>query len=441
MPRINFHKVLNMFMGDPERVPLEHRVLNLAFFTNIAYTISYIFIDPSYFSSENLYISLTYNGIVYYISRFLYQYKISVFIFIFNSIFFNTIGWFYGGISSPILLGLLSNYVFLLLIADFKYYKYIFLGTFLHGIILYAINYYSPNSFTPYSTERERLSDIINTYISEIFSGFAYISFYIISYRIEQRKTYLLKKEISNQNKLISRQYKTLENQDLIKAKIFSIISHDLRGPLTSFKGLLNLFKEQLINAKDFTIYSNELKSQIDQNMKLLGNLLYWSNTQMLGQQVNPTTIDLHALIDESIELFKPEASNKNIELINSVSKQAVAIADFNMIKTVVRNLLSNSIKFTNRKGTITFSSNSKKQKIVISVNDTGIGIQKDKLNKLFSLDHFSTKGTENESGTGLGLILSKDFVERNNGKLWVENNGDQGTIFSFSLPSMANNE
>jgi signal transduction histidine kinase len=255
------------------------------------------------------------------------------------------------------------------------------------------------------------------------------------NYRYERFRVEKQREEISLQNKLISKQYQNLENQDLIKIKVFSIISHDLRGPLTSLQGLLNLLNEKLITAAEFNELSMELTDRVGHNLELLDNLLYWSNSQMLGQQIHPLNFEIHPIVDDFFHLLKPEADNKKIILVNNATPGASAFADLNMIKVVLRNLLSNAIKFTYEHGHIQVNTRRSNDKLVITIEDNGIGMSKDNQQKLFSMDHFSTKGTNNEVGTGLGLILAKDFVERNGGRIWIESELGKGSRFNISIP------
>nr|WP_157604550.1 HAMP domain-containing sensor histidine kinase [Solitalea canadensis] len=208
-----------------------------------------------------------------------------------------------------------------------------------------------------------------------------------------------------------------------------------MRGPLTSLQGLLNLFNDRLIEVDEFKELSMEVTERVRHNLQLLDNLLYWSNSQMLGLRVEAKQIELNNLVDEFLHLLRPEADAKNIIIENKLSENSIAYADINMIKVVIRNLLSNAIKFTRQGGRIKINSRKDGDAMVFSVEDNGVGISRENQMKLFSMDHFSTKGTANEVGTGLGLILCKDFIERNGGKIWTMSELGKGSTFSFSLP------
>ena len=230
-----------------------------------------------------------------------------------------------------------------------------------------------------------------------------------------------------------------LELQELnaTKDKFFSIISHDLKGPLNS----LTSFSSLLINHTD-SLSKEEIKmfaSDFDKSLKnlfsLLENLLEWSRSQTGNIEFVPESFDLAAMLEENKELLKAQAQNKRITLVNESQEKVLINAHKNSINTVVRNLISNAIKFTPEGGTITLKSSRQNGSVVTSIADTGVGMSQNVIDKLFRLDSkHSTKGTANEKGTGLGLILCKEFVEKNGGKIWVNSKEGEGTVFYFSL-------
>jgi signal transduction histidine kinase len=167
-----------------------------------------------------------------------------------------------------------------------------------------------------------------------------------------------------------------------------------------------------------------------------LENLLEWSRSQRGVIKFNPKTIDLGPMTDECLEVMKENAEKKLITLVSRVSRNTFAYADIDMIKTVVRNLISNAVKFTHSGGEVTVTAEEKEQSVEISVSDTGVGIDAEHISKLFRLDvQVTTKGTANEKGTGLGLILCKEFVERNSGSISIDSEPGKGSRFTFSLP------
>ena len=225
------------------------------------------------------------------------------------------------------------------------------------------------------------------------------------------------------------------------KDKFFSIIAHDLLNPFNSIVGFSELLMDR-INEKDYKEideYAKIINQSSKQVKDLLMNLLEWSRTQIGRMQFKPENFELVNLIGENIMLFDVIAGQKAIT-INKVSPHEITVfADKPMISTVLRNLISNAIKFTRKGGKINISAEKRATEILVSVSDNGIGITPERLEKLFRIDeNNSTSGTNNEKGTGLGLILCKEFVENHGGKIWVESEEGKGSAFYFTLPFIA---
>lgn len=228
--------------------------------------------------------------------------------------------------------------------------------------------------------------------------------------------------------------------QNLLKDKdqFFSIIAHDLRGPLGSAVGISEILAE---NASDYG--SEEIQNiakmlhEANKNsFKLLENLLEWSQVQTGLIEFKPQKIDLQSLIRENIELNKQAALNKSILLDYTYNDDLELFADKNMINTVIRNLLVNAIKFTERNGCVIIETKKYDRSVEISVKDTGVGMDEKTRDKLFKINEkVSNKGTENETGTGLGLLLCNEFVEKHNGRIWAESELGKGSTFKFILP------
>ncbi len=229
-----------------------------------------------------------------------------------------------------------------------------------------------------------------------------------------------------------------LAESNRLKDKMFSIVAHDLRGGIGNIKQMLEFivrnpdafsFEEIFTTIKDMNFAASHLYD-------LLENLLNWAKSEQNLIDVSPQEINIYPLVKEIIDLFDIHLKNKNIsiELIAS-NKNLKILADENMLKTVVRNLISNAIKFTPSGGKILLKLNEASNYVILSVQDTGVGIKKDLLDKLFNKDFFfTTRGTNNEKGTGLGLKLIADFVYRMNGEIWVESEVGKGTTFFVKL-------
>jgi len=223
-------------------------------------------------------------------------------------------------------------------------------------------------------------------------------------------------------------------NQD--KDKLLSIIAHDLSNPfsvlITFSKLLIDSYED--FSKEDVLTYLKTFYQTSKQGYNLLDNLLKWSKSQTGKMDVEPVTIDLKDIVEENITLLYSQATSKKIILTNHVPEGLIAFADLNMILTVIRNLISNAIKFTNERGTVDISGSSHQNFIEITVKDSGVGIGEEDLEKLFRIDvKHSTTGTANERGTGLGLMLCKEFIERNNGKLLAKSKLNEGSEFCLT--------
>lgn len=274
----------------------------------------------------------------------------------------------------------------------------------------------------------------------------------------EALQSYLQNKELEIKNTILRETNKTLEMKvkertaqleaqqvelkqlNASKDKFFSIIAHDLRSPFTGLLGITDFIIKNLQNFSAPEIMENltSLRGVAETVYSLLENLLSWSRLQRGVMEHKPTNLALDELADTNIRLFTSNAKQKQITLVNRVPKGSLAYADRHMVDTVLRNLLSNALKFTHHGGKIQISARPDGAYIDLTVTDNGTGIPKEDLPRLFRIDvKYSHHGTAGEEGTGLGLILCKDLVEKNNGRMWVESVVGQGTTFTIHLPAI----
>ena len=226
-----------------------------------------------------------------------------------------------------------------------------------------------------------------------------------------------------------------LERLNQVKDKFFSIISHDLRSPINALSGLLDLLDKGAVSSSELPKHIRELKTRFNHTRALLNNLLDWTLLQMDKLNLQKGKIDLKKLVDENIQLLA-DTPGKEISLINEVAPNTIGYADSNTINLVIRNLITNAIKFTNDKGEVKVNAVAQGNEWVVSVKDNGVGMATEVLTILFDkTSPYTTRGTANEKGTGLGLILCKEFVEKNGGRIWVESAEDYGSTFYFTLP------
>jgi signal transduction histidine kinase len=253
-------------------------------------------------------------------------------------------------------------------------------------------------------------------------------------YRSGQRRRQINTLLLQHQDDMEKRS-EELERLNQVKDKFFSIISHDLRSPINALAGLLDLLDKGAVTAQELPNHVRELKTRFNHTRTLLNNLLDWTLLQMDKLNLQAAKIGLHKIVDENIQLLA-SVQNKQITLLNTIPNNAYAFADSNTSNLVIRNLMTNAIKFTNDGGTVTISAEEQPSEWVISVKDNGIGITSDIMKILFDKTApYTTRGTANEKGTGLGLILCKEFVEKNGGTIWVESKVGEGSKFSFTLP------
>jgi signal transduction histidine kinase len=255
----------------------------------------------------------------------------------------------------------------------------------------------------------------------------------------EKTKDLILKnQEILNKNEEISMQAESLENLNLTKDKIFSIISHDLRGPINQVQQMLNLLEYTYITEGDFKSVLPDLKESVRYTVSLTDNLLHWARNQMEGVKVKPSVFDIHEVIEENFRLFRPLAVRKSVTLTNTFEDHFQVFADKDMIKLVIRNLVNNAIKFTDANGSIEMGARIQSNYITVYIRDTGKGIRNEDISKILSKETFTTTGTQGERGVGLGLSLCQEFIEKNAGQLYIESELNKGSKFSFTIPTSA---
>jgi PAS domain S-box-containing protein len=251
----------------------------------------------------------------------------------------------------------------------------------------------------------------------------------------------LLKQELTERilaQQALRKSEAQLKELNATKDKFFNIIAHDLKNPFTSLIGSSELLYYNInqLNHEKIILLAKILNDSAKSGYAILQNLLDWSRSQTGLLNFNPEKINLKNLIDENILNLEQFSANKEIEMQSTVNETIFIFADKNMIKTILRNLLSNAVKFSYRYGKVFVSAVAGQDNVTVSVKDDGIGIPKVNIEEIFRIDaNYSVPGTENEQGTGLGLKLSKEFVEKQGGKIWVESTENKGSVFKFSIP------
>jgi two-component system, sensor histidine kinase and response regulator len=236
-------------------------------------------------------------------------------------------------------------------------------------------------------------------------------------------------------NEEIQQQKNEFAELNALKTKLFSVIAHDLKTPIYALRSLFIQIEKQDVPAEEVKAFVPQVVADLNYTVGLMENLLQWAKTQMDAYSIQSREVNVQQLIKEVIQLLHSQAASKNIYLTHRDDDAVYAFADREMISLVLRNLLSNAIKFTPESGRIEVGVNHCDSFLEVYVEDTGTGISADDLKKINSNNYYTTKGTANETGTGLGLMLCKDFLNRNGGQLFIESEAGKGSIISFTLP------
>jgi signal transduction histidine kinase len=252
-------------------------------------------------------------------------------------------------------------------------------------------------------------------------------------YRSGQRRIRINRLLMDHQAEIKKRSVE-LEQLNQVKDKFFSIISHDLRSPMNALAGILDLADKKHIQPEEFSHLTKELRVQFNHTKTLINNLLDWTLLQMDKLNIHEDKVDLHGMVEENFKLFAA-TQTKSLQMKNLITRGTTAIADMNMLNLVFRNLILNAMKFTEVGGVVSVAARIVDGFVELSITDTGVGIASEVQKILFEkTTGYSTRGTANEKGTGLGLILCKEFVERMGGKIWLESEPGKGSTFYFTL-------
>lgn len=267
-----------------------------------------------------------------------------------------------------------------------------------------------------------------------------YISMQHLNHQINNLQRQLIKEKATLENTLIQLNETNTALKQVIatKDKFFSIIAHDLKSPFNAILGFSNLLVEKIRmhDFKGIEKYAQIIIQSSNNAMELLMNLMEWSRSQTGRMEFHPSYFHIADFIDDTLRIFETIARQKSITISRNIPDKINVYADKAMLSTVFRNLIANALKFTMNKGNIIISATENENELIFSISDTGVGIPQSGMEKLFKIDeNYSTPGVNREKGTGLGLILCKEFVEKHGGKIWVESQTDIGSTFYFSLP------
>ena len=278
-----------------------------------------------------------------------------------------------------------------------------------------------------YSKEPESFSDTEIELLSDLADDLAYGISYIRLQESERNAVRVIKENDAKLKELVA-----------TKDKFFNIVAHDLKNPFTSLLGSSELLYDNIdqMTTENIKRLAVILNDSAKGGYSILQNLLDWSRSQTGLLKIVPARINLRTIIDENIQNLYLPASNKKISLKSELEDDLFIVTDRNMINTVLRNLLSNAIKFTFKNGNVIVRVNQTPKEVTVTVKDSGIGISKEIAVLLFRIDNsVSVAGTDKEQGTGLGLKLCKEFIDKLGGRIWVESTENKGSKFKFSIP------
>jgi two-component system, sensor histidine kinase and response regulator len=249
----------------------------------------------------------------------------------------------------------------------------------------------------------------------------------------------ILEKKVAERTSELLKQKVELELANSAKDKLFSIISHDLRGPLVANDQLIKIIGMEISNCTEqqLKMHLNRLSKSSTLSIELVDDLLLWARSQSKGITINKSKLSVTEVVDPLLKWYEPVAQSKSISLVSTTKPNLWVHSDVNVLQTVLRNLISNAIKFTPSEGVVTIMADADRGSVIIAVSDNGVGMTPKEVNMLFDIGHILPKrGTHGEKGSGFGLVLCNEFIEMLNGEIWVESEKGKGSTFYISLPA-----
>ncbi len=329
-----------------------------------------------------------------------------------------------GGINGANIMPAFVILILGLIVAPERSKKFILTYFLAANIIILVVQLYRPDLIVPFPTEKARWIDNILTLLYSSYLIFVIISFFHKEYSFERNKAEDSEKKLRQLN----------EDKD----RFISILGHDLRSPFNNLLGFSEILAEDArsLNQDEITIIAEKINISAKNVYKLLDDMLLWARAQQDKIPFRPNPLRIENICNEVIELLGPGANAKGISLNYSGASDDMVFADEEMLKTILRNLMGNAIKYTNTGGSVIVTAEKKAEGTIIRVSDNGIGISREDIGRLFNISVIiSSKGTADETGTGLGLLICNDFIQKHNGSIRVESEPGKGSSFIFLLP------
>lgn len=414
-------------IGDTSSTILQARIFHqvcvvVLFF--LPFAIFFNFFAKVPHTSMAMLVLLLLTAIAYYYSRFQGKLKLSTMCFTISVNGFLAVNYFLNsGIQGPTLMLFILSSIFIIAVMPSK--QHLIWLLFTSSTVLTLIGYDFLNQGQIPYTYPNRFSlftDIASSYIIASICIVLIITYILRNYRREKRKA----EEASL----------ALHEANESKTKLLSIISHDLKSPLNSIQGFLELLMSYDLEEHEEKAIKSTLLQETKNTQAMLFNMLNWTKSQMnSGVKVKLEKLNIFESLEMSLSAQQSLGEEKDIQLYNEIDPQLHILADLEMLRLVIRNLINNAIKFTQKGGTVRIGTRLTNEQVTLFVSDNGIGISKEKQEKIFALETGSTYGTNNEKGVGLGLILCKEFTELQGGKISYSSNTDQGSTFELHFP------
>lgn len=421
------------FIGSREEFSMQHRAFHaIAVFTFFMFIIGFVL---NLFQGVKELAIIIFSGIIVLIFLYIQSrkygrlrlgltlYSIVCYFILFLNYYYNS------GIIGPSFFLFFMSFQLLIAISPIKIHWMwmLFHITLAFGLLLGE--YYYPGWIQNTYPNRE-------TYFLDIGATFLMAMVFIYFITSYLLKNYNIARQQAESRALeIKQQHTYLENLNIEKDKILAIISHDLRSPLASIQSFLEILNKSHLNENTRDEINQQLLAQTKHTSEMLGNLLAWSQSQLKGGNIDLKPLSVYETLDLAYTLHQENARNKGVNLYITAPDSLFVMADQEMLQVVLRNLLNNAIKFTPEGGTVQLNAMENAKGVEIVIRDNGVGIQEHKKHEIFSLNIRATQGTHNEKGIGLGLLLCKEYVERQQGSIRFESDPDTGTTFYIQLP------
>lgn len=412
-------------VGHADQFPLEGRIFHAISITAIVaisaitvYNFSTSLRSAAFISAFILLLQIG----LHLLSRYKGKSRLAIILSVIQINFAIALAYFYNaGISGSILLlFMVSLYLIFLVIPRKKLFIWYFFNLLLVMGVL-AIEYFYPDSIQQYYSGRtEKFADMAFTYFV--------VSIMVAVGTVQLRRSYRTQKERAEEKAL------KLEFMNKEKDKLFSIIGHDLNTPINSLQQYLQLLSEMELNTEERLEVERNLAKSLSDAQYLLANLLEWAKNQLHNVPMTLVSLPVEKQLLPTLRMFEQIAARKNIQLVVEIDKDAEILADHNMFDLVMRNLLNNATKFTHIGGIIQVGTIFKEDRCVIFIKDNGIGISPERQSEIFSLNIASSYGTMNEKGTGLGLVLCREYIVQQGGHIWFSSTAAEGTVFYVEM-------